>query len=46
VTNINKLVNVLNILKVQKHRGRVIVSGKSSVIRRLLRAKEKESGIL
>ena len=43
MTNTNELVNVLNTLKAQKHRGRVIASRKSSVIRRLLRAKEKES---
>jgi hypothetical protein len=46
VTNTNKLVNVPNALKAQKRRGRVIASRKSSAMRRLLRAKEKESRIL
>jgi hypothetical protein len=43
VTNTNKLVNVLNALKAQKHRGRVTAGGKSGIMRRSLRAKEKES---
>jgi len=46
VTNTNKLVNILNTLKAQKYKGRIITSRKSSVIRRLLRVKEKESKIL
>jgi hypothetical protein len=46
VTNTNELVNVLNALKAQKRRGRVIASGKSGATRRLLRAKEKESRML
>jgi hypothetical protein len=46
MTNINKLVNILNTPKAQKHRGRVIAGGKSSATRRLSRAKKKKSRIL
>jgi hypothetical protein len=46
VTNTNELVNVLNAPKAQKRRGRIIAGGKSGVMRRLLRAKEKESRML
>jgi hypothetical protein len=46
VTNTNKPVNILNTPKAQKRRGRVIAGGKSGAIRRLLRAKKKESRIL
>jgi hypothetical protein len=46
VTNTNKLVNILNTLKAQKRKGRVIVNRKSGIIRKLLRAKEKEYRIL
>ena len=46
VTNINELVNVLNAPKAQKRRGRIIAGRKSSIIRRLLRAKEKKFRIL
>ena len=46
MTNINELVNVLNAPKAQKRRGRIIAGRKSSIIRRLLRAKEKKFRIL
>jgi hypothetical protein len=46
VTNINKPVNILNTLKAQKRKERIIAGRKSSTTRKSLRAKEKEYRIL